>query len=92
MRRCPDCGFRVKDPEFRICPLCGVRLREDPDGKTVQYKVHVHEQKGESCMLPNQNKKAADPQGYRQVMELQRRAAEHAKKEERNWRSDAGLS
>ena len=91
MRRCPDCGFRVKDPEFRTCPLCGVRLHADPDGKTVQYKVHVHEQKGESCMLPNQNRQTAEKDRYRRIMEQQHRAVEQAKKEDRDWRGDVQL-
>ena len=59
MKRCPDCGFRVKDPEIRTCPLCGVRMLHDPDGQTVQYPTHVHQNKAD-CMLPNQDWKKTD--------------------------------
>ena len=41
MRRCPDCGFRARDI---ICPLCGVRMREDP-----VICAHAHVQSGERC-------------------------------------------
>ena len=78
MRRCPDCGFRVKDPEFRNCPLCGVRMLPDPGGQTVQYKLHEHKQKNESCLLPNQQqrpvvqpkKDAGNPRGNRKTPQV----------------------
>ena len=41
MKRCPDCGFRAKD---NICPLCGVRMQNDPTINT-----HAHNQTGERC-------------------------------------------
>ena len=59
MKRCPDCGFRVKAPEVRTCPLCGVRMLPDPNGQTVQYRTHVHENK-KDCMLPNQTWERTD--------------------------------
>ena len=61
MKRCPDCGFRAND---QMCPLCGVRMKEDPNLRT-----HVHAQSGERCGVsgkeanrrPEQYRPAAKP-------------------------------
>lgn len=50
MKRCPECGFRAKE-DIRLCPLCGVRMYYDPNGKTVQKKLHKHTERGEVCFL-----------------------------------------
>ena len=74
MNRCPDCGFRSKEP-LRLCPLCGVRMRDDPNGNTVQMQTHVHKERGEECLLPNTGREDAARAHYRRVMEQQLRAA-----------------
>ena len=50
MKRCPDCGFRAKE-DIRLCPLCGVRMMYDPNGKAVEKKLHNHTERGEPCFL-----------------------------------------
>ena len=72
MKRCPECGYRVKS-DLRECPLCGVRMLRDPGGNTVRIETHVHE--NERCLLPNQGEKETDRQRYRAVMEQQLRRA-----------------
>ena len=52
MKRCPDCGFHSKEP-LKTCPLCGVRMREDPALGNNKYTGHVHKDVGEKCLLPN---------------------------------------
>lgn len=74
MKRCPDCGFRSKEP-LRLCPLCGVRMRDDPNGNTVQMQTHVHKERGEECLLPNTGREDAARAHYRRVMEQQLRSA-----------------
>jgi len=56
MKRCPECGFRAKE-DIRLCPLCGVRMMYDPDGKTVQKKTHKHTERGEVCFLSDAEQK-----------------------------------
>lgn len=53
MKRCPECGFRADD---RICPLCGVRMRDLP-GAAKSLQTHVHQQSGEACALPNRERR-----------------------------------
>lgn len=53
MKRCPECGFRAKDD---TCPLCGVRMRSI--AKTPN--THAHNQPGEKCVLPRQEKKTVN--------------------------------
>lgn len=57
MKRCPDCGFRVKE-DIRDCPLCGVRMLRDSDEQNVTYVSHKHG-KDEMCLLPNPTEEAA---------------------------------
>ena len=57
MKRCPECGFRAND---RICPLCGVKMRDLP-GAAREIKTHTHKQSGERCTLPNQERKLTRP-------------------------------
>ena len=73
MKRCPECGYRVKADELRECPLCGVRMRSDPDGQTVRIETHVHEE--EDCLLPNASEEEAARDRYKSVMEQQLRDA-----------------
>lgn len=53
MKQCPECGFRANDT---ICPLCGVRMRAI--AKTPN--THAHNQPGEKCVLPRQEKKTVN--------------------------------
>lgn len=73
MKRCPECGYRVNAEELRDCPLCGVRMRNDPDGQTVRIETHVHE--NEECLLPNASEEEAARERYKSVMEQQLRDA-----------------
>ena len=73
MKRCPECGYRVKTDELRDCPLCGVRMRSDPDGHTVRIETHVHEE--EECLLPNASEEEAARERYNSAMEQQLRDA-----------------
>jgi len=73
MKRCPECGYRVKADELRDCPLCGVRMRSDPNGQTVRIETHVHE--NEECLLPNATEEEASRERYKSVMERQLRDA-----------------
>ena len=57
MKRCPDCGFRVKE-NLRDCPLCGVRMLRDSDGQNMTHVSHKHG-KDETCLLPNPTEEAA---------------------------------
>lgn len=74
MKRCPECGYRVKG-ELRECPLCGVRMLRDPDGNTVRIETHVHQ--NENCLLPNtgEQETVQARERYRAVMERQLRNA-----------------
>lgn len=70
MKYCTECGYRVQTEE-KTCPLCGCRLKTVPGGGAGEtYRPHTHE-KGESCLLPNQEapqrekKPAARPRIYR---------------------------
>lgn len=58
MKRCPDCGFRAND---KICPLCGVRMRELPAADR-ELSTHTHVESGERCVLPRQPERPAQPQ------------------------------
>ena len=50
MKRCPECGVRADD---RVCPLCGVRMRELPAAAGAM-QTHVHQESGERCgVSPN---------------------------------------
>ena len=69
MKRCPECGYRVKADELRNCPLCGVRMRQDHNGQTVRIATHVH--KNEECLLPNTSEEEAARERYKSVMERQ---------------------
>ena len=62
--------------DLRDCPLCGVRMRDDPGGRTVKLETHVHEAKDETCLLPNATEEEAAKAQYRSIMEQQHRAAE----------------
>ena len=73
MKRCPECGYRVNAEELRDCPLCGVRMRNDPSGQTVRIETHVHE--NEECLLPNPTEEAAARDRYKTIMEQQLRDA-----------------
>ena len=77
MKRCPECGYRVKADELRDCPLCGVRMRNDPNGHTVKIETHVHED--EKCLLPNTGEDARER--YKAVMEQQLRKASMSQKQ-----------
>ena len=70
MKRCPDCGFRSKEV-LKTCPLCGVRMREDPGLNQTRYTGHVHQEKGEKCLLPNTGKDASARAHYQKMMEQQ---------------------
>lgn len=72
MKRCPDCGFRSKEV-LKTCPLCGVRMREDPNWNQPRYAGHVHQEKGEKCLLPNTGKETSARAHYQKVMEQQLR-------------------
>ena len=79
MKRCPDCGFRTKVNE-RLCPLCGVRMRDDPGGNTVHIQTHVHTQPSEVCTVDFDQPKASvhKPQEqaqYRPVVQERKRSS-----------------
>ena len=79
MKRCPDCGYRVKD-DLRLCPLCGVRMHYDRDGKTVQKQLHKHTQRGETCMLTNKTESdVRDRVQYQKVQTKQKSVTEKPK-------------
>lgn len=60
MKRCPECGYRVKAQELKRCPLCGSRMVSDGDGTAASIQTHIHERE-EDCLLSNQtNQKAAE--------------------------------
>jgi len=58
MKRCPECGYRVKE-DLRDCPLCGVRMLRDPGGNTIKLQTHVHTGEREQCLLPNRTEAEA---------------------------------
>ena len=84
MKRCPDCGFRVKDPTIRICPLCGVRMLRDVAGKN---DTHVHREPGERCMLPNPGV-VSKGTSYSDILEKRQHATLQADKLKKRGASD----
>ena len=77
MKRCPECGYLVNAESIRDCPLCGVRMRNDPNGQTVKLQTHVHE--NETCLLPNPGEKEVKQQRNPSAMKEQKRAEDVGK-------------
>lgn len=53
MKYCAACGYRVPDFE-QACPLCGGKLTRLQAEEAPP--LHTHEEAGERCVLPNQEK------------------------------------
>ena len=57
MKRCPECGYRIK-ADLKKCPLCDGRMIDDTIITNQSLHAQSHKAEGGACLLDDQSAKA----------------------------------